>query len=427
MSFIKKHLFPLILLLIAGILGLILLFYGSEIACFAFPFNLNRNGELLKVSLSVFGGLFVLYGLYVSFLRARAAERAVEAQTLAIANQSNEIELSRESLTSEQFKTAIEHLGSEKEPVILGGIAELNDIAEKFPDKYGNVILDIFCSYVRSEANLQKQTQEIKWSAISQIIRNLYTQKAFLDSTPDLRNCNLSMIELSNCEIKSWNLCKSIMPISVHRVTFKDCDFLGSSLHAPSYNDVHFDNCVLLDLFVEGGYLNSCRFTGDTYLMITALDVVLSYLVIECTFGQSKFYACRLIGCDLGKEEILNMCFAGSGLYAMKIQNSLYGCDFSAAGLEKVEFFGTVEQCVFDGVSSLMGTFEEELDKRLTSFIGCYADTSGIVFHSEYAVSGESQFNEEDALKIVEDYNKLISDRSRKPDKKIVLSLSASQ
>lgn len=86
---------------------------------YLFPNNEDNKGELFKILLSIIGAIAVMFGLYVAYRRAKAMERGVEKQGESIQNQNEQLKLSRKSQIDERFKNAIEHLGSEKEPVII--------------------------------------------------------------------------------------------------------------------------------------------------------------------------------------------------------------------------------------------------------------------------------------------------------------------
>jgi len=79
--------------------------------------------------------------------------------------------LSLKAQIDERFKNAIEHLGSDKEPIILGGIAELHQIAKEDCKKYAEVVFNILCSYIRTETSIyNKNADDINSTAISTII-----------------------------------------------------------------------------------------------------------------------------------------------------------------------------------------------------------------------------------------------------------------
>lgn len=93
----------------------------ESFAQWLFPNNEDRNGELFKILLSILGAIGILFGLYISLRRAKAMESGVERQKESIDIQTEQIKITRKAQTDERFKNAVEHLGSDKEPIILGG------------------------------------------------------------------------------------------------------------------------------------------------------------------------------------------------------------------------------------------------------------------------------------------------------------------
>lgn len=170
------------------------IFLNQKIALWAYPASQNRNGELLKDFLSLSGGLAVIAGLYLAFIRSRAIERTVENQQEQIKNQQVEINLTRDSNLNEQFKNAVEHLGSDREPIILGGVAELSLLAETQPEKFAQVVAKIFSSYCRSEAHVKTSDNDIKWNVIRAIVTDLAHKPAFQSLHIDLSGTNLFLL-----------------------------------------------------------------------------------------------------------------------------------------------------------------------------------------------------------------------------------------
>jgi len=103
----------------------------EKTALWLFPSNEDRNGEFLKIVLSVIGGIGVLYSLHLAYRRLQATNIGLQLQAQAINKQSEQLDLSRKGQVDERFKNAVEHLGNDKEPIILGGIVELHQIAKE--------------------------------------------------------------------------------------------------------------------------------------------------------------------------------------------------------------------------------------------------------------------------------------------------------
>lgn len=109
-----KYIYVLVILFIIALLS-ITICNLEIISLFLYPDNLDRNGEVVKLTLSVIGGIGVLLGLYIAHKRAMITEKTVE-------NQSKQLEHAQKWQIDERFKNAVEHLGSDKEAIILGGV-----------------------------------------------------------------------------------------------------------------------------------------------------------------------------------------------------------------------------------------------------------------------------------------------------------------
>ncbi|MFV8280612.1 hypothetical protein ACNKXS_03660, partial [Christiangramia marina] len=232
----KKKPLALILILVFIFFSLIPIFIWFDFISFQiYPENLDRRGEFLKLLINVYGFIFIVYGLYISQERTRAFQESVEKQDRQIANQTENIKLSRETLLHDQFKNAVQHLGSSKEPVILGGIAELNRLATDHPDKFSKLVCNIFSSFIRSEAGKDRSSSKINWILINTVIEILINNKEFSTLEKDLRGCNLSGIPLNNLELKNWNFSQCILFKYLDRITFKNCSFFSSEAYSVDY------------------------------------------------------------------------------------------------------------------------------------------------------------------------------------------------
>lgn len=79
-------------------------------------------------------GIAAIVGLYLAWLRVRAANRQSEAALQQSAVALKQSELARRSHVAELFNKAVEQLVSDKLEVRLGAIFTLRQIANDFPD-----------------------------------------------------------------------------------------------------------------------------------------------------------------------------------------------------------------------------------------------------------------------------------------------------
>ena len=196
-------------ILIIIILFICLIYFNfNKISLFLYPFDQNRNGESLKLIFSLFGGLAVLYGLYISTRRIKALENNV-------INKNSELQLNKDSQIREQFKNAIEHLGNEKESIILGGIAELHEIAIQHGYRYSLVITNVFASFIRSEGNKNKKREEINYTLLQTIIDYLFRTDFYDTKNLNLKSSNLSSLDLNNLNFEGIDFSFSILPMTI--------------------------------------------------------------------------------------------------------------------------------------------------------------------------------------------------------------------
>ncbi|MEN7549285.1 pentapeptide repeat-containing protein [Rapidithrix thailandica] len=331
----KRNDYPLIISLVVILLILIFSFICIEqIALWAYPKDNARNGKVLQLILNVLGGTAVLYGLYVAFRRARAMERGVEIQGEALEKQSEQIELTRKSQIDERFKNAVEHLGSDKEPIILGGIAELHQIALENHEMYAEVVFNILCSYIRSTSNMKKEPKDIN-RTINQTIINYLFQNHEVDNypysnlSPDLSYSNLNGTNLENVNISNANLSFCFLP-SINASTFTKSNFSSSNFLSVDLSNIKFYECEFFET-----YFNISYFQNIEFINIKCSTSLFSPIILNSEFKNvefrgielynSNFFACYFEECTFSRANILKSFFIGSGFKNVKFDTNLFG------------------------------------------------------------------------------------------------------
>ncbi|WP_298248382.1 hypothetical protein [uncultured Christiangramia sp.] len=276
----------------------------NDWANWAYPLDENRNGQLMKDFISMLGGLIVLAGLYISFIRSRAMDRNVQnnSEQLKIQGenlkiQTSQIEISRESIVNDQFKNAVEHLGDDKEPIILGGIAELNLLASNYPDKFASIVVNIYCNYIKSEAPEKKSDDDIKKNVIRSIIENLSKNKVFHPFEKNLQFTNLGCVDLSNFELNNFDLSYSILPYSLIDGKINNCEINRSKKSVVRMEHIKFSNCNMHLLF-ENGTISNCTFDQDCFVHFLILDTDFENVDFNNDIGRSEFYNCLFTNCN---------------------------------------------------------------------------------------------------------------------------------
>ncbi len=413
---------PLIILVFIffSLLSLYIFFNGS-ISFWAYPDSSNRNGELLKDFLAVSGGLAVLAGLYISFVRSRAMERnvqnqqkQVESQHKQIENQGIEIGLSRESLLNEQFKNAVEHLGSESEPVILGGVAELNFLATSQKEKFAEIVLNIYCSYIKSEANIKKDDDSIKRNVIRAIIGNLCHNKVYEPYSVDLSYTNLTGIPINNCNLSSWNLSYCNLPNRLHLVEFRNSDFSSSKSIISRYVDVKFLHCSMSNLYLENAHWSYPIFSGSTTFTSKCIDSEFRNMFVRDELYSSVFINCEFNHCVFEGKSITSTSFLSCQLDKVSFRTPVTSSlNFNGSSIRKTIFRDFVNRTSFKGVTSNEFSQPLMLKENITASIGKTADLSGISFKGiEGRDNIEGKFTKSEAFLTAKNYNDIINTRS---------------
>lgn len=108
--------------------------------------SVNPVGEFTaKILIPIIGGIIAIFALLAANRRSDA--HMLQAKTGHDLNKSN------------QLSSGIEHLGSDNDQIVLGGIYELFDLAQK-SDEYRNFVFKLFCGYVREKTNKSEYQKE---------------------------------------------------------------------------------------------------------------------------------------------------------------------------------------------------------------------------------------------------------------------------
>lgn len=375
----------------------------EEFACWLYPLDESRNAELLKILLTVIGGLGILVGLYLNYRRTKISDKALQLQASAISKQSDQLELSRKSQIDERFKNAVEHLGSDKEPIILGGVAVLHQIAIENPINYSEVVFNILTSFIRSSTNVYNKTaDDFSKTIIQTIINNLFKFKEieenpYVNLIGDLSHCNLISINIDDVDFSSFDLSFTLFGMNIENVNFsnanlarsqfvlsriKSCDFSSTDLHQTLFNSAEIEDSV---------------FKGASVLATNFLTTKLFEVNFDnCDFSNAKFICCFFRETTHFKSTIINNDFSFASFKNVSFEDTelMSGNDFKGALFYNLKINTQALELNFNGcgVLNVNTVFEYcQLIDNLESKANVQSDTRQIT-------------NLEDALF----YNKLI-------------------
>lgn len=359
------------------ILVIVLLFYWNwniflnsfeEFACWLYPTDENRNAELLKILLTFIGGLGVLYGIYLNYRKTKSTDKSIQLQSLAISKQSDQLELSRKSQIDERFKNAVEHLGSDKEPIILGGVAVLHQIAIENPVNYSEVVFNILTSFIRSSTNvLNKTADDFSKTIIQTIINNLFKfkdvkQNPYANFTGDLSHCNLISIDIDDVDFSNFDLSFTLFGMNIENVNFSNASLGRSQFILSRIKSCDFSNAELHQTLFNMAKIENSDFEGASLLATNFLTTELSKTNFDnCDFSNVKFICCF---------------FSETTHFNSKVINN----DFSFSSFKNVSFEDTELMSGNDFKGSLFYNFKINTQSLDLNFNGCGVLDTNFVF-----------------------------------------------
>lgn len=420
-KYLLLHFLSIFILLV--ILGYFI--FRNDLAIWAYGDTASRNGELLKDFLSIIGGVLVIAGLYLSFIRARSFEKSVEKQDRQIDNQTKGIELTRTSLINDQFKNAVSHLGENKEPIIFGGIAELYEIAEN-NIQYRKLVCDILSSFIRSEAPVDKSSGQINDTLIAFTIEKLIS-KIFIDLTKNISRTNLTMISIEGMSFTNFCFDHSRFFSLVDSTKILDCSLNFCHVSVGSYNNVIFNNCDFLNIFLEDIKFEFCSF-----------DHIIGSSIID-----SQFNHCQIKGLIKGSLILFNSFNDSKFGYGdlEDIYTHIQSTNFSGSQFSNCDFYNAkIEENTFDicqiyevnfkryiGRNTMKGAYSiKMLDSSNKSILekrfGKEAELNQLkVKKIFFLMFDTSIFDQKTANKLISEYNRMIESKSEMKFKKLRL------
>lgn len=396
-----------------------LLFAIESFAYWAYPSEENRNGEITKLIINIIGGIVVLIGLRAALIRAKASQKGVEKQSESIENQTNQIELTRISQTNELFKNAIEHLGSESESIVLGGISELHFIASENTEKFSEVVLNILCSKLRSEASVKKDAENISRTISQTIIDYIYKTDVYSNLNSDISSTNLKSLKLDNTQIQNCNFSFSMIPWKMSNVTFVNCNLSSTFCSLGRFNNIKFENCNMFHSEFNASEFEKLEIiNSDGIQKLECINSKFTDSTFNCSLYNSTLISCEFISTKFGQNDIASVNFTASSFFKIDFsENELTSCNFSACGFVDVLTNNWIQSCVFKGVKNDYAYYVMFHDKQLEKSLKTENNFSGLNYNN-------SKFLNNEVLALTkqdkDDLNKVYDDLVQKhyPEKK---------
>lgn len=162
--------------------------------------------DILKVVLTILGGIAATIYLAVRYRTQRISERVENRNAISFLN--------------DQFQKAVDAFGSESHISKISGIYQLVSLADSHPKLYSEKVVNLLCAYIRSYRS--KEEIQIEVIVIEEIIKRVE---------------NITFPNLSNWSIYSFNFSGATFytPLKLYEISFE--------------TKVYFENCIFLDYF----------------------------------------------------------------------------------------------------------------------------------------------------------------------------------
>lgn len=358
----QKHILTgFLFLVVIAMVALIICFF-SDIANYFFGEAQKFNGEFFKVLVTILGGLLVLWDLYLNYKRTKILEVQTNNQADQIKAFVKQNEIAEKGKVDERFKNAIEHLGSEIDAIVLGGIYALHRIAQE--DKtYRQTVFDILCSFIREKTSILKL-----WSDYAEDERAAIKPTIVIQTIIDL------LFKSNENQEYIYN--------------GQHANLIGIRCINANFNKAHLDGVDLSDTHLEGSTLNKASLK-QAKLHGTHLD----YAILV----NSHMEDASLIGVFLNDAKLLEAHLEGANLR----ETHLEGAILSLAYLEGTNLRNTH----LEGANLKNAHLESVISFKINSlgFIDYLENRIGK--NSEYSNVHIGKLNEETANKIIDNFS----------------------
>jgi uncharacterized protein YjbI with pentapeptide repeats len=243
------------------------------------------------------GGVILSITAYLGYRNFRIGE-----ENLKIAQKN--LKVTEDKHVTERFSKSIEHLGSGKIDICLGGIYALEQIAIDSP-KYHWTIVEILSAFIREKRPLD--STEIVGIDIQAALNVLGRRK--VEQDPKGKYINLRKVNLTGVEIQSTNL----NPANLNHVDFSGAnlnhvDFSGAildyaNLHETDLSDANLRGAILNNANLKVSNLNNADLYGANLRWADISEANLSQAtLINVNFQATDFKGANLNGaifCDV--------------------------------------------------------------------------------------------------------------------------------
>lgn len=370
----------------------------------------------MKFVATIFGGLLVLFGLWLNYKRTKNLENQTKVLENQTKNQADQIkafvkqnEITEKGKVDERFKNAIEHLGSTEDAIVLGGIYALHRIA-KDDVSYRQTVFDILCSYIRDKTAplklwddyLNGERGTIKPTIVIQTIIDLlfkgsndpkYIYKGLKANLNGIRCINADFV---GSLLEDANLVK----VHLEGSDFSKARLSGANLYHAFMQNTRFDNAYLDRTYLrssnfQDANLNNSHFEFANFSLSCFIGASLENSHLEGSnldlshFEGAVFTKAYLTGANLESTRFEGADFSGAFIEGANLKRAHFegaifiGANLMGANLDQSHFEGAnlcsvnLVKANFEGVNS-SGSPYSKFPDNLRNRIGKESEFSGV-------------------------------------------------
>ena len=233
--------------------------------------GLTKKNEILTFLGIAMGGALLALQAVIANTRAKAMEKAANAQALATNEQAKANKNVEHGQRQERLKNAIGHLGNMSSSLRLGGAYELYQLA-KYTPALRQTVLTMLCAHIRqitSEDEYRNKYSSIPSKEIQSLLLLLFVQEdeTFKGLRPDLRGSLLNGADLSNAHLERANLDGvMLMGANLFKANFQGATILNANLRGAIAPGSNLSGATILTSNFQRALLYKSQLRGVTII-----------------------------------------------------------------------------------------------------------------------------------------------------------------
>ena len=341
--------------------------------------ELDRLFSIQTQLFQILGGLAVLIGIYVTWRRARVAEKALETTN-------RNLEITERGHFTERFTKAIEQLGSAQSAIQLGGVYALEKLAKDNPT-YHNTIFETLCAFVRNRVTFDGE-KEKKIRAAKGKDDNDGENEGGTPSQDSVVTAIISVIGRRNQEPHEYEYLINLQKVDLRNIIFSQIYqgrsyFAYSSFERSMLEETSFASVELERASFGNAWLGKANFTKAHLLGVHFRQACLekasfaSAMVENANFWNvqaegASFWKAHLQYANFGDALLQGVNFGEANLKRATFENALLRKSiFERSNLEGVNFMGAdLTDATFGGeILNAKTLYKAYMNAELRKFI----------------------------------------------------------